>query len=140
MKKLVNIFLLLTLPLCIIAQTTELTEPDLGRINEEPSIRRMLDHRKALNFDQKRKIKAWSVQIYITRDKYLANKKIAEIKNDFVNKDQNVDWFYANPYYRLYTGTFYTKIEAISLLNELIEEYPDAYIFKNNEAQPTDML
>ena len=110
------------------------------RINEEISIRRMLDHRKALNFDQKRKIKAWSVQVYLTRDKYLATKKTAAIKNQFNHINQKVDWFYANPYYRIYTGSFYTKLEAAGLLHQVSKDYPDAIIFKNSEAKPQDIM
>ncbi len=110
------------------------------RVNEELSIRQMLDHRKALNFDTKRKIKAWSIQVYLTRDKYLATKKAAEIKNQFVHINQKVDWFYENPYYRIYTGSFYTKMEAANLLNKLVERYPDAIIFKNSEANVSDVM
>lgn len=110
------------------------------RINEESSIRQILDHRKALNFDSKRKIKAWSVQVYLTRDKYLATKKTSEIKNQFVHINQKVDWFYSNPYYRIFVGNFYTKIEAAELLNQLVEQYPDAIIFKNSLAKAEDII
>jgi hypothetical protein len=105
-------------------------------ITEEPSIRQIMDHRKSLNFDNKRKIKAWSVQISLTRDKYQATKKVSEVKNQYKHLDHEIDWFYENPYYRLYTGAFYTKIEAASLLHQLVEDYPSAIIFKNNQVKP----
>lgn len=106
-------------------------------ITEEPSIRQLLDHRKALNFDTKRKIKAWSVQVLVTRDKYEATKKVSQIKNQYRHIDHEIDWFYENPYYRLYTGAFYTKIEAASLLHQLVGEYPSAIVFKNSQVKPT---
>ena len=123
-----------------LAQTTAEQTNTTVRINEESSIREMLDHRKTLNFDQKRKIKAWSVQVFLTREKYLAAQKTSAIRNQFKHLNHKVDWFYANPYYRIYTGSFYTKIEAAGLLNQLVKEYPDAIIFKNSEAKPENMF
>ncbi len=105
-------------------------------IEEEGGIRQMMDTRKELNFREDRYIKAWSIQLLVTRDKYLANKS----KNEFAQKfdDLKADWQYEQPYYRLNVGAFYTKLEATMTLNQLIEEYPDAYIFKNSRAKTTD--
>ncbi|BDS14169.1 hypothetical protein [Aureispira anguillae] len=109
------------------------------RIVEEGAIRQVLDHRKALNFSKDRTLKVWSVQLFLSRDKYLATQKVAEAKKKAQNLTSKIDWFYEAPYYRIYAGGFYTKLEAVSLLNELIEMYPDAIVFKNTEAKPADM-
>ena len=108
-------------------------------ITEEYSIRQLLDHRKALNFQKDRKLKVWSVQLLLSRDKYLATKKIIEVKKRTKNLTSKVDWFYQSPYYRIYAGAFYTKLEAVSLLNHLVDAFPDAIVFKNTEAKPSDM-
>ncbi|MCH2043064.1 MAG: sporulation protein [Saprospiraceae bacterium] len=106
-------------------------------MNEETSIRMMLDHRKGLNFEKDRTVKAWSVQVMITRDKYEVNKRKYEVQRRF--NDVKVDWVFEDPYYRLNAGAFYTKLEAAQLLNKLNFTYPDAYIFKNSKVKPGDL-
>lgn len=114
-------------------------EEGIVRVVEENSIRQILDHRKALNFTKDRKVKVWSVQLYLSRDKYLATQHVSEAKKKTRNVTSKVDWFYEAPYYRIYAGGFYTKLEAVTLLNELVTMYPDAIVFKNTEAKPADM-
>lgn len=108
-------------------------------VEEESSIRQLLDHRKALNFHKDRKLKVWSVQLLLSRDKYLATQKVAQIKKNTQNLSAKVDWFYEAPYYRIYAGGFYTKLEAVTLLSQLMVDYPDAIVFKNTEARPSDV-
>lgn len=131
--QLIKLFLLLLAPYMSFAQ---LTEPGKVHISEDTGIRAMLDHRKSLNFQKDRLIKAWSVQILVTRDKYLVNQKKDEVKRSF--RGLNIDWSYEEPYYRLNAGAFYTKIEAVGLLHKLLNNYPGAYIFKNNQVKPSD--
>jgi hypothetical protein len=114
-------------------------EEGIVRVTEESSIRQLLDHRKALNFQKDRHIKVWSVQLFLSRDKYLATKKVNEIKQRTRYLNSEVDWFYEAPYYRVYSGGFYTKLEAASLLSKVVDLYPDAILFKNTEAKPMDM-
>jgi hypothetical protein len=109
------------------------------RVVEENSIRQILDHRKALNFTKDRTVKVWSVQLYLSRDKYLATQQVSEARRKTRNVTSEVDWFYEAPYYRIYAGGFYTKLEAVALLNDLVGMYPDAIVFKNTEAKPGDM-
>ena len=94
----------------------------------------MMAHRKTLNFNKNRKIKAWSIQLFTSRDKYNATERYSIIKRELVHLDADIDWYYENPYYRIYIGSFYTKLEAASLLHKVIEFYPNAYIFKNAES------
>ena len=114
-------------------------ENGILHVVEESSIRTLLDHRKALNFQKERKVKAWSVQLFLSRDKYLTTQKVSEVKKKAKNLTSKIDWFYEAPYYRIYAGGFYTKMEAVSLLNELLVLFPDAIVFKNTETKPSDM-
>lgn len=111
-------------------------QQDNIHIEEEDNVRRMMDLRKELNFREDRYVKAWSIQLLVTRDKYLANKRKSEFSTKF--RDLKADWQYEQPYYRLNVGAFYTKLEATMTLHELIKEYPDAYVFKNSQAKTTD--
>lgn len=133
-------YFLITLLLLLIVTNLQ-AQPSEGivRVTEESSIRQILDHRKALNFQRDRHIKVWSVQLFLTRDKYLATQKVNEIKQRTKYLSSEIDWFYEAPYYRVYAGGFYTKLEASSLLNKVVDLYPDAILFKNTEAKPSDM-
>ncbi len=114
-------------------------EEGILRVTEESSIRQLLDHRKALNYQRDRKIKAWSVQIYLGRDKYEATKTVSSAKLRLRNITPSVEWFYEAPYYRIYVGGFYTKLEAMRLLHQILPQYPSAIIFKNTEVRPSDL-
>lgn len=107
-------------------------------IDEDWGVKALMDHRKTLNFQKNRTVKAWSVQIMVTRDKYEANEKKYEVQRRF--PDLKVDWFYEEPYYRLNVGGFYTKVDAAGLQYRLSEFYPDAYVFKNPRARPVDFV
>lgn len=134
-----KIYFLSILLLLIMVQTLKAQEEGILHVTEEMSVRTLLDHRKTLNFQKERKLKAWSVQLLLSRDKYLATQKVVQVKKMTKNITSKVDWFYQAPYYRIYAGAFYTKLEAATLLNLLIDEFPDAIVFKNTEARPSDM-
>lgn len=135
MKYLVTTLILLYTISNMQAQPSE----GIVHVTEESSIRQILDHRKSLNFQRDRHIKVWSVQLFLTRDKYLATQKVSEIKRRTKYLRSEIDWFYEAPYYRIYAGGFYTKLEAASLLSKVADTYPDAILFKNTEAKPSDM-
>lgn len=107
-------------------------------IFEEPGISRLLEQRRKLNFDPDRYIKVWSVQIMISRDKLRVMERKREVKRRF-SHDISVEWSYEQPYYKLNAGAFFTKLEAAGLLRQLIDIYPEAYIFKNGQAHPAHM-
>lgn len=125
--------------LCIMKYAHSQPSEGIVRVTEESSIRQILDHRKSLNFQRDRHIKVWSVQLFLTRDKYLATQKVNEIKQRTKYLCSEIDWFYEAPYYRVYAGGFYTKLEASSLLSKVVDLYPDAILFKNTKAKPSDM-
>lgn len=127
------LFVLFLFPISLLAQDGKVV------INETLAVREMLDHRKALNFQRNRVFTAWSVQLLITRDKYKVKTTELNIKRQLSGQDLAIDWFYEEPYYRIYVGCFYTKMEAATLLNKLLPLFPKAYLFKNNEAKPGNM-
>ena len=102
--------------------------------NEPTSVADMISHRRTLNFTKNRKIKAWSIQLFTSRDKFKATERFSMLKRELIHLDADIDWYYENPYYRIYIGSFYTKMEAATLLHKVVELYPNAYIFKNAES------
>lgn len=107
-------------------------------VTEDKGIRYMLDLRKEMNFKKDRYIKAWSVQVMVSRDKYEVLEKKESFLKDFKEEKFKVDWVYEQPNYKLNVGAYYTKLEATIALHKIIEKYPDAYVFKNNQAKASD--
>lgn len=130
---------LIVLNICLLWTLISNAQNEAINIYEDFQVTQLMDHRKALNFLEDRKIKAWSVQVYISRDKYQALQKVSEIKNRTRNLDTVVDWFYEAPYYRIYAGAFYTKIEASTLLHRLLFDFPESIIFKNAQTKVSDL-
>ena len=124
--------------LCLLGLSLTKTQAQRSvQITEEYGITRLLDQRRALNFDRERNIKVWSIQILISRDKYLVTNTLAQFKAQF--PDHKADWTYNQPYYKLNAGAFYTKLEAACLLHKLRKTYPEAFLYKNNQAKASDM-
>jgi hypothetical protein len=105
-------------------------------VNEDSGIRSMMDKRKELNFKKDRYIKAWSIQIMVSRDKYEVLKKKEAFEKEY--EDFVVEWTYEQPNYKLNVGAYYTKLEATIAMHKLSEDFPDAYVFKNNQAKASE--
>jgi hypothetical protein len=105
-------------------------------VTEDAGIRNLMDRRKELNFKKDRYIKAWSIQIMVSRDKYEVLEKKEAFEKEY--DDYKVDWTYEQPNYKLNVGAYYTKLEATMAMHKLLEDYPDAYVFKNNQAKASD--
>ena len=105
-------------------------------VNEDSGIRSMMDKRKELNFKRDRYIKAWSIQIMVSRDKYEVLKKKEAFEKEY--EDFVVEWTYEQPNYKLNVGAYYTKLEATIAMHKLSEDFPDAYVFKNNQAKASE--
>ena len=105
-------------------------------VSEDDGIRQMMDRRKELNFKKGRHIKAWSIQIMVSRDKYEVLEKKEEFEKEF--EDFKVEWTYEQPNYKLNVGAYYTKLEATIAMHKLLKDFPDAYVFKNNQAKASE--
>ena len=75
-----NLSKALTFLFLLIVSSLSAQEQGILHVTEEFSIRTLLDHRKSLNFQKDRKLKVWSVQLLLSRDKYLATRKVVEVK------------------------------------------------------------
>lgn len=118
------------------AASAELAAQGLITLNEEPAVRELQDRRKAVQFDKKRRLTAWSVQVLVTRERHIADQKKAEINRRY--SDLHADWEYDYPYYRVNMGAYFTKLDAEGLLYKLKRHYPQAYIIKNKNIKPAD--
>ena len=106
-------------------------------IVQSDDIKQLLDKEKQVN-KSKTTIKGWSIQILSSDNRT----KITELKGVFLNTYPNtpVDWDYEAPYYKLRAGAYRSKAEATRLLYKVREQFPDAYIVRNNKISPIDLL
>ena len=106
-------------------------------IIQSDDIKQLLDKEKQVNKSTST-IKGWSIQILSSDDR----SKITELKGVFLNTYPNtpVDWDYEAPYYKLRAGAYRSKTEATRLLYKVREQFPDAYIVRNNKISPIDLL
>ena len=106
-------------------------------IIQSDDIKQLLDKEKQVNKSTST-IKGWSIQILSSDDR----SKITELKGVFLNTYPNtpVDWDYEAPYYKLRAGAYRSKAEATRLLYKVREQFPDAYIVRNNKISPIDLL
>lgn len=106
-------------------------------IYQSEAIIQLVDAHKALNRSRSR-ISGWSVQLLSSNER----DKVTQLKGVFMNTypDVKVDWNYDAPYYKLQAGAFKTKMEANRLLEQIRSQFPDAYVVKNNNISPLDLL
>ena len=101
------------------------------KIHESPTIRiEMEKHLKS--FAKKKGIQGYRVQIFFGSSKSakrLANE--ARVKFISTNGDVKAHINYKAPYFKVRVGDYRTQSEAIKLLTQIKQEYPEAFIVKD---------
>lgn len=84
------------------------------------------------------RLSGWSVELISTSERT----KVTTLKNEFLNvyPFTKVDWDYEAPYYKLKAGAFLSKIDATRLLYRVKQNFPNAYLVRNNKISPLDLL
>jgi len=97
----------------------------------------LVEQHKAQN-KAKKKISGWSVQLLASSERT----KVTELKGVFLNTypNEKVDWDYSAPYYKLKAGAYLTKMGATRLLYKIKNQFPDAYVVRNPNLTPIDLL
>ena len=127
-----SVFVFILFILCITAlQAQNIT------VTEDPAVTQMIDRHVAINKNTTT-LKGWRVQILATTDRL----RMERVKGSFQAKfpDVPVTWIHEKPWYKLRAGAFYTKLEAIRLLNRLKSYYEGAYTTEDKSIQPHELL
>jgi len=84
------------------------------------------------------RLNGWRIQIMATTDR----RKMEGAKRIFLMNYPNVsiNWTHSKPYYRLRAGAFTSKLDAVRLLHLLKNDYPSAYLAKDNSIKPWELL
>lgn len=107
------------------------------QIKEEPVIANMMERFAEINKSQTR-VDGWRVQVLATPDR----QELERVRQVFQYKYPNItiDWVHTSPYYKLRAGAFATKLEAIRLQYLLRRDYPSAYLVKDNNLRPAELV
>ncbi|MCD4745617.1 MAG: SPOR domain-containing protein [Bacteroidales bacterium] len=85
----------------------------------------------------KHNIKGWRIQIFF--DSGNNSKKMAnDTKNEFIDKFPQAEAYiiFRAPYYKIRVGDFRTKMDAQRFLKDIINDYPNAFVIKDEINYP----
>lgn len=116
--------------LCI---TVYAQEDEKGQLTiiQDPLVDTLLSKHLYLN-EQNPGIDGWRIQIFFEAGNY-SKTQAMEAKTEFVSKypDLRNYLIFQEPYYKVRIGDYRTKIEAEKVLKEIIDDYPNAFVVKD---------
>jgi len=97
-------------------------------IYESPEVKSVMD-RYASNNRIQEMIPGYRIQLLSTTDR----RKMEKTREEFMSKFPYMllDFEHTPPYYKLRTGAFQTKLEAMRILSQIQKEIPGAYTTKD---------
>jgi len=112
---------------------TELQETSGGivKIYESPTIRLQMEkHMKS--FAKKDGVQGYRIQIFFGSSKS-AQKLATQARAKFISAHKNIKAHieYKAPYFKIRVGDFREQSDALRLLQEISEEYPEAFVVKD---------
>ena len=122
-----NLFLYTTI-LCIY-NTNSFAQTETVTLEQDPKFEQLLNEKIKLNpslfVNEKYKI-----QIY-NGDSESSKKALNDFKRDFKNFDATI--IFNTPSYKVWVGSFKTRIEAEKNLMDILNNYPKAFLIKPNK-------
>ncbi len=98
------------------------------RYNEPPAIKKLLQQYYTVN-EVTPNFEGWTVLLATTTDRRKIEEMTLKAKEDFPGIVS--DWVHDRPYYKLYSGAFRTKNEAVRHLKKVKVVFPTAYLSKD---------
>lgn len=124
MKIILKLFLFSLLVAC----TSSYLQAQNISIYESPEVKSTMD-RYAANNRMAENIPGWRIQLLSTTDRRKMEKTREEFMSTFPY--MLLDFQHTPPHYKLRTGAFQTKLEAMRILYQIKEEIPGAYTTKD---------
>ncbi len=106
-------------------------------INEEPEVKKMMEHFINLN-KSKLYLQGYRIQLAATTSR----DQLEQVKLNFEELYPNVPtkWEHTNPYFKFQIGAYATKLEALQAIYKLKEVYPGAYLVIDKNIPPREIL
>ncbi len=98
------------------------------RYNESQPLKNLLSQYQKFN-EASPNFEGWTVLLVSTTDRRKIEELTTKAQNDFSGVVS--DWVHDRPYYKLYSGAFRTKNEAVRHLKKVKSSFPNAYLSKD---------
>jgi len=83
-------------------------------------------------------VEGWRIQVLSTTDRMKVESTLREFRYRFPYIP--ADWTHDKPYYKLQAGAFAHKLDAIRVLHLVQQDYPGAYLAKDQQIRPQELL
>ena len=129
MRYLIAISIFLLLDVCLSAQNVS--------VNTSNEVQMVMDRYGAEN-RMSQFVEGWRIQVVSSTDR----RKIDEVKKTFIQNFPNIPikMEHTPPYYKIRTGAFPTKLDAMGLLYTIKQQVPGAYPTKDIKIKPAEMV
>jgi hypothetical protein len=126
-----NPFLLILFVVLSLSLFSQEDEGGQLQIIQDPLVDTLLSKHLYLN-EQNPGIEGWRIQIFFEAGNFSKTQAI-EAKAEFVGKYPELRNYliFQEPYYKVRIGDYRTKIEAEKVLKEIIRDYPNAFVVKD---------
>lgn len=118
--------------LLIFIQLTVAAQPEQVKISKDPRIDELLN--KHIQFNEVQgSIPGYRLQIYSGSGNYSKGNAINE-RSRFMGRYSDVEAYiiFNTPYYIVRVGNFRTRLDAEAFRQKIIEQYPEAYIVRDD--------
>lgn len=104
-------------------------------IHDEEGVEELVDIQVEIN-KRNKGVDGWRIQLY-SGSGPSGKQSALQVKSKFLNKfpDNDVDVSFTSPFWRVRVGNYRHKHEALPLLNDLRELFPNCYIVKDGNVK-----
>lgn len=115
--------------LCFLSGFKAHSQPSKINIIQDPKFEMLLNEKRKINSSITVNDR-YKVQIFYGTSEE-AKKTLSQFKKDYKNLDGTI--IYSNPNYKVWVGTFKTRIEAEKNYKEILKKYPNALLIRPNK-------
>jgi len=115
--------------LCVFSGQKTYAQPSKINIIQDPKFEMLLNEKRKINSSITVNDR-YKVQIFYGTNEE-AKKTLSAFKKDFRQLDGTI--IYSNPNYKVWVGTFKTRIEAEKNYKEILKKYPTALLIRPNK-------
>jgi len=106
-------------------------------VTEDGAVRQLFN-RYVSNNKSTEMVTGYRIQLIATTDRIKMEEEMARFVETY--PEYTVDWMHSKPYYKLRVGAYTTKLEAFPSLYKIKEEFPGAYLAKDNSINIKELV
>ncbi|WP_136667794.1 SPOR domain-containing protein [Flavobacterium sp. H122] len=120
---------LLNISTTVFFLTFSFAQEGKSKINQDPRFEQLLSEKRKINSSITVN-ERYKIQIF-TGDAATSKKTLTEFRKSYKNIDATI--VFHTPIYKVWVGSFKTRIEAEKKLQDLKKKYPNAFLIKPNK-------